>query len=110
MKKFIINAGKYRWPITIQKDDGTEDSYGESNENWVDVLTCRAGIFPISGKEFFKGEGLQGEVTHKILLRYYPSIERNMRVKFNNRYFQITSVINFQEMNRELQLMCKELL
>lgn len=109
MTKFIINAGKYRWPITIQKRDVTTDSFGSPSETWVDVVKCRAGIYPVSGREFFTAEAIQGDVTHQIFLRYYPGVQRNMRVEFNERYFHITSVINFQEMNKEIQLMCKEL-
>ncbi|WEG14002.1 phage head closure protein [Pullulanibacillus sp. KACC 23026] len=111
MTKFIINAGKYRHPITIQKPDEQQLSSGEPSGNWLDVISCRAGIYPISGSEFFnKADTVQGEVTHQILMRYYPGIQRNMRVEFGDRIFQITSVVNFQEMNKELQLMCKELL
>jgi SPP1 family predicted phage head-tail adaptor len=112
LTRFRINPGEYRHIITIQQKTGTQNDYGEEIiEDWVDVITTRAGIYPINGKEFFAAEKTNSEVTHKVNMRYIPNkhITPDMRVKFGNRYFHIVSVINFQEKNVELQLLCKEL-
>ncbi|WNF31640.1 phage head closure protein [Aeribacillus composti] len=111
MKKYRINPGEYRHIITIQQKTKIQNDYGEEIEDWVDLVTTRAGIYPISGKEFFAAETVNSEVTHKVNMRYIPNkhISPDMRVKFGDRYFHIESVINFQEKNVELQLMCKEL-
>lgn len=113
MTMFRINAGKYRHIITFQKLGETRNSYGEidrdNNDNWENVLTTRAGIFPISGKELLSAEFVKAEMTHKIQLRYIKGINSDMRVLFGTRIFDIVSPpINFQEKNLELQLMCKE--
>lgn len=113
MSLFQINAGKYRHIITFQKLGESRNSYGEvdrdSSDNWEDVVTVRAGIFPISGKELLSAEFVRAEMTHKIQLRYIKGIDSEMRIKFGDRIFDIVSPpINFQEKNVELQLMCKE--
>ena len=43
-----------------------------------------------------------------IIIRYLSGIVPKMRVKFGSRIFDILSVINVKESNRELQLMCRE--
>lgn len=110
MTKFRINAGKYRHIVTIQKLVGNEDSYGEVIEDWEDIIKTRAGIFPLSGREFFQAEALNSEVTHKVQIRYLDGITTEMRINFNGRFLYIISApINWQEKNLELQLLCKEI-
>lgn len=104
-----MNPGQLKHRITIQDLTSGVDSYGSATDQWTDVCTVWAGIFPLSGKAFFEAEMMNSEVSHKINIRYRAGIKPDMRVKFGSRYFQIISVINFQERNAEMQLMCREL-
>jgi SPP1 family predicted phage head-tail adaptor len=109
MSRYRINSGEFRHHITIQKIDKIRNKYGELIESWIDFLEIRAAIYPLSGKDFFAAETTNSEVTHKINIRYIEGITSAMRVKFGNRYFEITAPpINFQERNILLQIMCKE--
>jgi SPP1 family predicted phage head-tail adaptor len=110
MTRYRINPGEFRHSITFQKKSGEQNDYGEVINQWEDVTTTRASIYPISGKEFFSAEKINSEVTHKVNLRYLPNITTDMRVKFRERSFHIESAINFQEKNSILQLLCKELI
>ena len=109
MSKYRINAGKYRVPVTIQQRQFNEDSYGSTTEDWTDIIHVRAGIFPLSGSEFFKANEINAEITHRVHIRYVPGITPDMRVVLNGRNLMITSVTNYQERNIELQMYCKEL-
>ncbi|MEH7093943.1 phage head closure protein [Neobacillus vireti] len=108
MTRYKINPGEFRQVITFQSKNGVQNSYGETSDDWMDVKTTRAGIYPISGQEFFSAEKVNAEITHKINMRYLPGLSTNMRIKYGNRYFGISSIINFQERNVLLQIMCKE--
>lgn len=109
MSKFLINAGDFKHIVIIQDQTGSTNSYGEStDEDWTDFSKTRAGVYPLSGREFFSGEQVNSEVTHKVNMRYIPGVKPSMRISFNGRFFEILSVINFQEGNRLLQLLCKE--
>lgn len=109
MTRYRINPGKYRQPITIQKRQFNQDSYGSTTEDWVDVYATRAAILPLSGSEFFKADEINAQITHRIQLRYLPNVTPDMRILFGDRVFWITSVVNFQEHNIELQLYAKEI-
>lgn len=110
MTRYRINPGEYRHKITIEQKTHAQNDYGEEKDDWEKVLDIYAGIYPISGREFFTAETVSSEVTHKINIRYVPGIKTDMRVVFNKRIFHIQSVINFQERNIQLQLMCKEII
>jgi SPP1 family predicted phage head-tail adaptor len=110
MTKYQINPGEFRHVITVQRNAFTQNSFGEVTDNWIDVQTCRAGIYPLSGREFFNVETVNSEVSHKVNMRYLPGITPDMRIKFGQRAFRIISIVNFQERNILLQLLCKELI
>ena len=77
-------------------------------ETWSTYATVQASIEPISGREYFAAQSTQADVTHRIRIRYLSGIVPKMRVSYNSRIFDILSVINVGERNRELQLMCRE--
>jgi hypothetical protein len=52
---------------------------------------------------------MQGEISHKIIMRYVPGILRNQRITFDDRTFEIQYIINPEEMNVSLILYTKEL-
>jgi SPP1 family predicted phage head-tail adaptor len=108
MTIYRINAGKYRHIVTFQRLSKAQDSYGQ-NTIWEDAFTARVGIFPISGREILTVDVKNGEISHRIHIRYTKGIDTTMRIKFGERIFEIvTPPINFQERDLELQLMCKE--
>jgi SPP1 family predicted phage head-tail adaptor len=108
--RYSINPGELRHKIIFQKLENTQNNYGEPTEIWSEVFTTKAAIYPISGKEFYAAETVNSEVSHKVNIRYKKGLSPNMRVKFGERLFSIISIINFQERNVELQIMCKELI
>jgi SPP1 family predicted phage head-tail adaptor len=110
MKKRMIQAGNYRYPATIQKRNMGQNSYGETIQDWVDVMTVRVNVAPLYGREFFDKESVNSELTHKITMRYVRNIVTpDMRILYDGRTFSISSIIDYQEQHRELQMVCKEL-
>jgi SPP1 family predicted phage head-tail adaptor len=110
MTRYRVNPGELRHIISFQKLVDSQNEFGEVVNEWVEVAKTRAGVYPISGKEFFSAEKVTSEVSHKLHIRFLPNISPDLRIQFNDRYFHIISVINFQEKNIELQLLCKELI
>jgi SPP1 family predicted phage head-tail adaptor len=103
-----VKIGKLRHRITIEQVTETQDIDGSVIETWTTFATAQASIEPVSGREYFAAQSTQAEVTHRIRLRYLSGVTPKMRVNYNSRIFDILSVININERNRELQLMCRE--
>lgn len=103
-----MKIGKLRHRITIQEYTETRDSFGAEIKNWTDKAFVYASVTPVSGREYYAASQVHSEVTAKVLIRYLPGIESTMRVLFDGRVFEILSVINTEEKNTELVLMCKE--
>ena len=103
-----MRIGKLRRRITIERVTETQDTDGAVLETWSTYATVQASIELISGREYFAAQSTQADVTHRIRIRYLSGIVPKMRVSYNSRIFDILSVINVGERNRELQLMCRE--
>jgi SPP1 family predicted phage head-tail adaptor len=103
-----MRAGPLRHRIAIERVTETRDTDGSAIETWSTYATVQASIEPISGREYFAAQSTQADLTHRIVMRYLSGIIPKMRVKYRSRIFDILSVINVEERNRELQLMCRE--
>jgi SPP1 family predicted phage head-tail adaptor len=108
MTHFLQNAGRYRQPITFQKQVTTINEYGERIQTFSNFLNTRAEIAPLSGQLLISAQAIKAEITHKVTCRYAPNLTHDMRILFGTRMFYIIAIINFQERNKELQIMCKE--
>jgi len=113
---FEMRAGTLRHKVTIQKLDGTLDAAGVENQTWVDVATVRAAIEPLRGDERFTAQQEVAQVTTRIRTRFLAGVVAKMQVEFIDlaqdpdltRLYDILSVINVGQRDREMHLMCKE--
>ncbi len=100
--------GNLRHRITLQKPVIIKDSIGQEVEEWREVATVWASVEPLSGKEYFNAQQVNSEISNKIIIRYINDLSSQWVVQFGDRIFNILSVINFEERNIYLQLLCSE--
>lgn len=103
-----MRAGELRHCISIEKPNITQGDYGEPVTSWSNFAKIRALVEPLRGREFFDSQKFNEETTHRIKIRYLSGLNSEMRIKFNERYFNILSVLNINEQNKEMHLMCVE--
>jgi SPP1 family predicted phage head-tail adaptor len=94
--------------ISVQEPIETQAADGSVVQAWSDYVVARASIEPLSGREYFSAQAEASSVSHRIRMRYVAGVTTKMRVVFDEREFEIESVINYEERNRELILMCEE--
>lgn len=111
-----MRAGRLRHRVTIQRRVESRNSFGEQIATWEDVAyNVPASVEPLQGREYFAAAQVQSTVEVRIRLRYMPGIRTTMRVLHAVevvgspqavRYYNIEAVLNIDERNRELNLMC----
>ena len=95
--------------VDIQAPAKTSDSMGGFTETFVTVHSgVFAAIWPTSASETIENLQLGLNATHKIRIRYKPTIKSNWRIKFGDRYYNLVSIINPNMKNEILDLICKE--
>lgn len=103
-----MNPGDLRHRITFQRLVEATNEVGETVQTLEDYTTVWAAIEPTTGREYYEAQKIQPELTYKITVRYISGITPDMTIKYKDRIFQITSIINPQEKNEKLEIMCIE--
>jgi len=104
-----MRIGSLKKRIVIQLFTKVKGSTGGFIKTWADKYTVWASIWPISAKEQIANMGEVMLVTHKIRIRFKKNIKPKWRVTYNNRTFNIVSVINVMELDKDIDLLCEEI-
>jgi len=76
--------------------------------NKAGMTAVPASIWSTSSKEVLESAKIELQVTHKIRIRYRSGITSKDRIIFGSRIFKIVSLINFEERNKTLDMLCIE--
>lgn len=104
-----MQGGRLRHRIDIEQQTTTEDTFGATTDTWSLWTTLWASIEPLSGRELLAAQQVQADITHRVRFRYVSGVTAKMRVVYGSRIFNILSVANPEERNREIVLQCREL-
>ena len=94
--------------IQIQYEVKSSDGMGGWDSTWTDACTCWAALWPISAKETIQSMKETMTISMRIRIRYRSVLRPDWRIRFGNRFFNIVSIVNPEERNELLDLMCKE--
>ncbi len=103
--------GALRHRLTIEAERPLADTGGGQGDPWANPLTVAAvwgRVEPLSGNERLRALRLEDSVSHRVVLRYREGVTARMRIVFGARVFNIRAVINPEERNRTLELLCEE--
>ena len=67
-----------------------------------------ASILPLSGRTLFDARQVDGEVTHKITIRFFEGLDSTYRTTKGTRVFEIERALNIDEQRRFHTIMAKE--
>jgi SPP1 family predicted phage head-tail adaptor len=110
----VIRAGRLRTRIEIQRNEAVDTRLAEKRANWVTFARCWAQIEQLEGREYVAATRQQvSDITTRVKIRWHKAVagvgaEHRVKVAGGSRILDIDSVINLNERNAELQLMCKE--
>ena len=103
----MFNPGELTHLLVLQIKSITSDAELNSVIVWNDWRTIWCKPIPKSGREFFKLQTNNSEITEAFKVRYIAGVSPHQRLKFRGKYLEIIDVINEGERNIELSLTCK---
>lgn len=109
----IVNGTNFRWRVKIVQPNLTLDSAGGWNpddatvfaEVWAAVEALSATTF---GRTVFAAQQESSEVTHRVTIRYLPGVKASMNIWFRDRQFKIQAIVDPDEQQKVLYLLCLE--
>lgn len=88
------SVGNLRRRVTLEAAARAPDGGGGVAVTWSPVATVWAEIKALSGAEAVIAEGLQGKVTHGIVIRKRMDVSPAMRLRYGARIFIIWAVLD----------------
>lgn len=89
----------------------THDNRIVSNDTSIDDIFAQYGIHaavaPMSGREYAEAQKIRAETTYRISIRY-AQLQSDWKILYNNRVFDIISLLDLYEAHRELQIIAAE--
>ena len=108
-----MNPGDLRHRVAIQTNTPTLDPNGGKVASWATTSTFWASVQTLTGKKLEIARQIDAEATVQVRMRYCGSsgssqVTIDNRLLFGTRVFEPILVINENERNIMLQILCKE--
>lgn len=110
-------SSRLRHRLTLQQEQRSLDDIGGYVRSWQDVANIWAEIIPVvsisntersSGREQVAAGKIMSELSHRIIIRYRDDIDTSMRLVYENRHFNIRSIVNVNERKEWIEIMAQE--
>ena len=96
-----MKAGKLNKKIAIQSFTTVANDYGELVQTWATYHTPFAEVKHRDGTEFTRGGETISKLQTTFIIRYKEGISVKDRIIYGGETYQIESINNFEEKNRE---------
>ncbi len=105
-----MRAGWLRHRVEFQRVTRTVGSLGEPVETWATFATVWASVEPQRAREYVAAASEQAAGQWIVKIRWRGDINRQQRALWNGHTLEIESVASPYERNRDLELVCREIL
>jgi SPP1 family predicted phage head-tail adaptor len=105
-----MRAGSLNCRVAIEHQTLAPNSIGEDEITWTTFATVWAAIEPATGNTYYAAKQLESKTDGRIRIRYIEGLKSTMRIKYNDRIFNILSIIHPKEDRREIQIIYSEAL
>jgi SPP1 family predicted phage head-tail adaptor len=102
------SIGKMRFRVKVERSTNTRDAGGGISQAFNPVTYIYANIKPTSANSSYRQGMVQEKITHEVTLRYMTNIDTNSRITYGTKNFNIKGIINVDERDRYLKLLCEE--
>ncbi|MEG1620838.1 MAG: phage head closure protein [Oscillospiraceae bacterium] len=102
----MIDIGKMRHKIAIQRQSQKENEYGISSIIWADICSIWANVDNLYGKEYWNAKEYSAENALTFVIRYSAckDLQLSDRIKFGGKLYNILSIDNILYRNEVLKI------
>ena len=93
--------------VVVQLSTGTTSAMGETIFAWSDSTTFSASVQGVSSRELLLAGQQQTQITHRIKMRYIPTLTQQMRFSWRGKTLEIVSLLE-HENRSEHEAICQE--
>lgn len=104
-----VKAGEFKHPIVIQRCEQTINKDNIPVKVWSELLSARARITNLSGKEYTAMNGEVSSITTKFTIRAPREllVTTNDRIVYKSNYYNIKHCNNIMELGMLLEIVAE---
>lgn len=103
-----MQAGKLRHRVAIQSFTEAADASGQVINSFSTIANVWARVTPKSGSEFTNEGVSKIQTVYEVEIRYTGDLNTTYRLLHNTKTLNITSVLDIDDRNRKMILLCIE--
>lgn len=104
----MINIGTLDKRITFLSYGEHENDYGLTELSEQELITVWARIEPLRGREYYEAQHIRTVTTYKITTRYFKNLDETMKIRYQDRVFEIQNIIDPYMNHSVLEFICIE--
>ena len=94
--------------VTLEQQTRVADGGGGVTVTWAPVADLWASLNSLTGVEHVAGEGLQGKVTHEVIIRKRADVAPAMRFRMGTRLFFVEAVLGRDGPDPYIRILAEE--
>lgn len=96
--------GELKHRVTFEKLITVVNENGFETEEWKEYRVVWAKVSNLSGREYFQAATINKEKIVKFLVRFFENITEDMRIRFDERQYDIVAIDNIKYENKYLEI------
>jgi SPP1 family predicted phage head-tail adaptor len=104
------SSGEFRHQAKFQSPSGSSDNFGQQSQTWATYYSPWAKVEVLKGQMLYETEEFIEQSTYMVTIHYPATsgieISALDRILCNGLTFVIDSVMNVEQINRELRILC----
>ena len=105
-----VRAQSLRKLVKIMQPAWAESELGDpSQQTFTPLTNVYAEIIPLNGRQLVDARQVHSEVSHRVMIRYLNGVTAACRVEWDDRILDVLAVMNLEERDILLTLLCREL-
>lgn len=104
-----MKLGNLTHQVIVEVLTGRTIEGGEVVEEYVAAFPHNVSLEPLTHSERIRGAAVANDTTHRVTCHYHAAINSRCRFRYGSRIFDIVSIINKGERNREFDITVKEM-
>lgn len=95
-----LRVGKMRHRVEIQAPVESLNTTRETIEGWATERVAWGELVPLSSRELTQNEQIEARTTHTFTTRYWSGLTHGHRLRYRDRTFWITGIVDSFERRR----------
>ncbi len=105
----MITIGELNRRIEVLEREYARDEFGGVVGDWITVGRVWSKVSVTNGNENFEDNQLQGSNNVRFVMRFYPAMSIQHRIKYMDKLYEVVAIKDIQDRHRFTEVITRQL-